>query len=114
MASSWRSKILTATFIFTSLLIVSFAYIDQTSAPDEVGKMTYDSNLVGSQYECSVLNAEGALTAFEVDFTFHPNGDSEAWAGDMFMLIQNSHPYGTPEHVCYQYGGYDDTVSIIP
>lgn len=72
--------------------------------------MTYDSNLVGSQYECGVLNAEGALTAFEVDFTFDPNGDSEAWAGDMFMLIQNSHPYGTPEHVCYQYGGYDDTV----
>lgn len=69
--------------------------------------MTYSAGLYGGQLECGVLNANGHLDGFNVSLTFTSDGDTEAWANDMFLLIKNNYTYPNSNFICYQYGGYD-------
>ncbi len=43
---------------------------------------------------------------------FTDDGDTEAWANDMFLLIKNNLTYPNEGFTCYQYGGLDYNVSV--
>ena len=75
----------------------------------QIGAATYDVQLLGGDYLCAGLSAEGPLVGLNVSFSFDRFGDTEAWPSDMFMLMQTVDENGIVVD-CYQYGGYDTNV----
>ena len=50
-------------------------------------------------------------SSFDVSMEFSNDGDTEAWANNMFLLIKNNLTYPNEDFTCYQYGGLDYNVS---
>ena len=94
-------------FVFFSCI---HGEIQQTSKVGEVGTITYDLSLKGSNFGCTSLAAGGTLTSINVSMTFSNGDDNLAEASDMFITVADEQGNTVD---CIVFGGYYENVGIL-
>ena len=91
--------------------VIAQNVINQTAPTGAMAVVDWYLELAGFQESCVSIDADGQLKGLDVSLAFQSQGSEESWPGDMFILMRLLNPQTGLVEACYQYGGYDHSVT---